>query len=292
LRILLTGRSGQVGWELERCLQPLGEVIAPDRVSLDLSRPETVAAAVRARQPDLIVNAAAYTAVDQAEREVQRALAVNGESVGVLATEAARLGALLVHFSTDYVFDGTKRAPYLESDRPAPINAYGRSKLAGEQAIIASGCRHLILRTAWVYAMRGRNFVLTMLRLAKERPQLRVVNDQIGAPTWAGDIASAAATALRLVSPVEGLFHVTSSGSTTWFDFACRLLELAGSNTSVVPIPTSDYPTPAMRPAYSVLDSGRFEAVTGFRIGPWDNRLAAVFSLGRPGASSEADGAG
>jgi dTDP-4-dehydrorhamnose reductase len=278
LKILLTGRTGQVGWELERCLAPLGEVVAPGRALLDLARPETVAAAVRAIGPDLIVNAAAYTAVDRAESEPEACFAVNAASVAVLAQEAARRGALLVHYSTDYVFDGTKRSPYLETDAPAPIGAYGCSKLLGEREIERSGCRSLVLRTSWVYAMRGSNFVLTMLRLARERPQLRVVDDQVGAPTWARDIAQATRVALDRPQPLEGLFHVAARGSTSWFGFARRILQLAGLETPVLPIPTSEYPTAAARPAYSVLDSGRFEAEAGFRIGPWDERLRACLA--------------
>jgi dTDP-4-dehydrorhamnose reductase len=278
LKVLLTGHTGQVGWELQRCLASWVEVVAPGRSALDLGRPETVAGVVRSIGPDLIVNAAAYTAVDQAERESRACFTVNAESVGVLAQEAARLGALLVHYSTDYVFDGAKRSPYIEADSTGPINTYGRSKLAGEKQITGSGCRHLILRTGWVYAMRGRNFVLTMLSLARERPQLRVVNDQVGAPTWARDIASATLAALKRPRPLEGLYHVAADGWTTWFDFANRLLELAGVQTPVVPVATSDYPTAAARPAYSVLDSGRFESSTGFRIGPWNERLAACLT--------------
>jgi dTDP-4-dehydrorhamnose reductase len=278
LKILLTGHTGQVGWELQRCLAPSGEVVAPERSALDLDRPGAVAAVVRSIGPDLIVNAAAYTAVDQAERESRTCFAVNAESVGVLAQEAARLGALLVHYSTDYVFDGAKRSPYVETDPAEPINAYGRSKLAGEREITRSGCRHLILRTGWVYASRGRNFLLTILRLARERPQLQVVNDQVGAPTWARDIASATLAALKRPRPLEGLYHVAADGWTTWFDFANRLLEFAGVETPVVPVATSDYPTAAARPAYSVLDSGRFEYSTGFRIGPWNERLSACLT--------------
>ena len=291
LKILLTGRTGQVGWELQRCLSALGEVVAPDRTELDLGDPATVGAHVRAVRPGLIVNAAAYTAVDQAEHEPQACFAVNAESVAVLAHEAARLNALLVHYSTDYVFDGSRRTPYVETDQPAPVGVYGRSKLAGEQEIVRSGCRHLILRTSWVYAMRGRNFLLTMLRLARERPELRVVNDQLGTPTWSRDIAAATLAALSSARSVEGLFHVTAAGWTTWFDFAVRILKSAGLDTPVVPIPTSEYPTAAARPAYSVLDSGRFEVATGFRIGPWDQRLAVALSPARPAASGEAPGA-
>ncbi len=275
MKVLLTGHTGQVGWELQRCLAPLGEVIAPDRAALDLGQPDRVAALVRSSRPDLIVNAAAYTAVDRAETDADACFAANAGSVAVLAQEAARLGALLVHYSTDYVFDGTRRVPYVETDAPAPINAYGRSKLAGEQAIVASGCRHLILRTSWIYAMRGRNFVLTMLRLARQQPQLRVVDDQFGAPTWARDVARATQLALHRPSPLQGLYHVTAAGITTWFGFAQRILQIAGLDTPVVPIRTSEYPTPAARPAYSVLDCSRFEQATGFRIGPWEERLAA-----------------
>lgn len=282
MKILLTGRSGQVGWELERQLAPLGQVLAMDRASLDLGQPGTVAAAVRSFGPDVIVNAAAYTAVDRAEREPQACFAVNSESVGAMAQEAARSGALLVHYSTDYVFDGTQRTPYVETDPTAPVSIYGRSKLAGEQQIVRSGCRHLILRTSWVYALRGGNFVLTMLRLARERPQLRVVDDQVGAPTWSHDIAEATRVALDRPEPLEGLFHATAGGSTTWFEFARRILQVAGLPTPVVPIATSEYPTAAVRPAYSVLDSGRFAAASGFRIGPWDERLAACFRQSDP----------
>ena len=278
MKILLTGRTGQVGWELERRLGDLGQIVAPDRATLDLARPDSVADVVRSLRPELIVNAAAYTAVDRAESEAPVCFKTNAESVAVLAREAARLGALLVHYSTDYVFDGAKRSPYVETDPTAPINAYGRSKLAGEREIAHSGCRHLILRTSWVYAMRGRNFLLTMLRLARERPQLRVVNDQLGAPTWAGDIAAATVAALDRPQPVEGLFHTTAAGATTWFEFAQRILVLAGLGTPLVPIPTSEYPTPAARPAYSVLDSARFQDATGFRIGPWEDRLRACWS--------------
>jgi len=281
LNILLTGHTGQVGWELQRCLAPLGQVLAPDRAALDLGRPDAVAQFVRSNRPGLIVNAAGYTAVDQAEQEPAACVAVNAESVAVLAREAAALGALLIHYSTDYVFDGSGRRPYAEADAPAPINTYGRSKLAGEQEIVRSGCRHLILRTSWVYAMRGRNFVLTILKLARERPQLRVVNDQVGAPTWARDVAAATLAAVNRSAPLEGLYHVAAGGETTWFEFARRILTLSGVTIPVVPIPTLGYPTPAARPAYSVLDSGRFEQATGFRIGPWEDRLRQCLAGGR-----------
>jgi len=283
LKILLTGRSGQVGWELERQLASLGEVVACDRAAIDLGRPETVAASILAHEPQIIVNAAAYTAVDLAEREPEVCFAVNAESVSRMARHAARTGALLVHYSTDYVFDGRQRTPYREADRPAPINVYGRSKLAGEQAILDSGCRHLIFRTSWVYAARGRNFVLTMLRLARERTELRVVDDQIGAPTWAHDIACATLAALRRPRPLEGMFHLTAGGSTSWFGFASVLLKHAGLATPVLPIATSDFPTAAARPSFSVLDSSRFENQAGLRLGAWDERLFEC--MGREGLS-------
>ena len=278
MKILLTGRTGQVGWELERCLTPLGQVVALDRLALDLGRTDAVAGVVRSIAPDLIVNAAAYTAVDRAENEPRTCFAVNAESVALLAQEAARSGALLIHYSTDYVFDGAKRLPYIESDPTGPINTYGRSKLTGEQEIARSGCRYLILRSSWVYAMRGRNFVLTMLRLARERSPLRVVNDQVGAPTWARDIAAGTLAALDRPKPIEGLYHVAAGGSTSWFQFAIRLFQLAGLDAPVAPIPSAEYPTDARRPAYSVLDSARFEHATGFRIPPWDERLAACLT--------------
>ena len=197
MRILLTGRTGQVGWELERRLLPLGQLVAFDRVSLDLASPDQIVARVREVRPDLIVNAAAYTAVDRAETEPRLAAQVNATAPRILAEEASRLGAALIHYSTDYVFDGTKSTPYIESDSPNPLNAYGKSKLEGERSIQASGCRHLILRTSWVYGLRGTNFLVTILRLARERPELRVVDDQIGAPTWCRDVAGATAEDMR-----------------------------------------------------------------------------------------------
>ena len=278
MKILLTGRTGQIGWELERRLAPLGEMVALDRTGLDLARPESVGPVVHSIRPDLIVNAAGYTAVDRAESETQACFAINAESVGELARQAAQLGALLVHYSTDYVFDGAKRSPYVETDSTAPRNAYGRSKLQGESQILSSGCRHLILRTSWVYASRGTNFVQTMLRLARERPQLRVVDDQFGAPTWARDIAGATLAALDQPRAAEGLYHVASGGVTTWCELARSILALSGLDTPVVAIPTSEYPTAAARPSYSVLDSGAFERATGFQIGPWAERLGVCLS--------------
>jgi len=274
LKILLTGATGQVGWELRGTLAPLGEVKAFDRYGLDLADAPPLAAAVRALQPDVIVNAAAYTAVDKAESERDLAFAVNGAAPRVLAEEAKRIGAMLVHYSTDYVFDGAKASPYTEDDAPRPINVYGESKLAGERAIRASGCRHLILRTSWVYGPRGRNFYLTMLRIAKERPELRVVDDQLGAPT--SSLAIAHATPQLIRSGAEGLYHMTASGETTWCGFARAILAGGGLATPVRGIPTEEYPTPARRPRNSRLDCARLRAATGVALPSWEAQLAEV----------------
>ena len=223
-RILLTGKNGQVGWELQRTLAPLGEVVVLDRRQLDLSDPDQIRERVREISPDLIVNAAAYTAVDRAEAEPEPAMAVNGTAPGLLAEEAKRIGAAIIHYSTDYVFDGAKTTPYTEEDAPNPLNVYGRTKLAGEQAVQAAGVPHLILRTSWVYGMRGKNFLLTILRLAREREELKIVDDQIGAPTWSRTIAEATAQILTSgawpVSGASGIYHLTASGSTSWYGFA------------------------------------------------------------------------
>jgi dTDP-4-dehydrorhamnose reductase len=252
LRILLTGRIGQVGWELERALPALGAVIATDRSTVDLADSDAIRRAVREARPQILVNAAAYTAVDRAESEPQLAMAVNGTASGVLAEEARRLGALLVHYSTDYIFDGEKRSPYLETDAPNPINAYGRTKLEGEKRIAASGCRHLLLRTSWVYAPRGRNFFIAIARKAQGGESLKVVADQHGVPTTAEFLASS--TVLLLRHGIEGLFNVVPSGSTTWHAFAQAIVKRLGLNNRVDAIATADYPTAARRPQYSVLD--------------------------------------
>jgi dTDP-4-dehydrorhamnose reductase len=279
LKILLTGANGQVGWELRQTLAPVGEVVAVNRAQLDLQDASRIAAAVREAKPDVIVNAAAYTAVDKAESERDLAFAVNAVAPGKLAEEAKRAGALLVHYSTDYVFDGAKAAPYVEDDEPGPLNVYGASKLAGERAIAAAGCRYLILRTSWVYGPRGSNFMLTMLRLARERSELRVVDDQTGAPT--SSLAIARATAQLLPRGAEGLFHMTASGATTWCGFARAILQQAGIGTPVVPIATADYPTPARRPRNSRLDCARLRADTGVALASWEEQLAEVKSAPR-----------
>ncbi len=231
MKILLTGKNGQIGWELAHALAPLGEVIAFDRGGLDLAVPDQIVGAVRSVRPDVLVNAAAYTAVDLAESEPDAAHAVNAAAVAVMAEEAKRVQALLIHFSTDYVFDGMKDIPYIEEDRPNPINVYGRSKLAGEQAIRSIDGPHLILRTSWVYAARGRNFFLTIRRLLREKDEVRVVSDQMGAPTPAEALASATGTLLRQHGPANlggtrGTYHVTAAGHTSWHGFATEIARL------------------------------------------------------------------
>ncbi len=292
MRILLTGRNGQVGWELSRALAPLGEVVAFDREGLDLAAPDQIVSAVRAVRPDVIVNAAAYTAVDRAESEPGAALAVNAVAAGVLAEEAQRAGALLVHYSTDYVFDGTKDAPYAEEDAPNPLNAYGRSKLAGEHAIRAAGVPHLILRTSWVYAARGKNFFVTILRLLREKSALRIVSDQIGAPTSAGALADATAELLRRHDPIalgelSGIYHATAGGSTSWHGFATEIARLEQAALPqmppIVPIPSSEYPLPAPRPRNSRLSNAKLLRCFGVRLPPWEACLAACHAQLRQG---------
>jgi dTDP-4-dehydrorhamnose reductase len=276
VKILLAGRTGQVGAELERQLAPSHELVALDRAALDLADPDAIRRCVRETKPQAILNAAAYTAVDRAETEEELARRVNGIAPGVLAEEAKRLGALLVHYSTDYVFDGEKRSPYLEDDPVNPLSAYGRSKLEGERAVRASGCRHLILRTAWVYESRGRNFLLTILRLAKERGELRIVGDQRGSPTAARDIAAATGKLIRTDEP-SGICHLTSSGETSWYGFANEILRLAGNErVRVTEITTAEYPTPAKRPRYSVLSNEKLRRVYGIVLPDWRETLEKV----------------
>lgn len=288
MRLLVTGANGQVGWELARSLMPLGDVVALGRDRCDLARPESLAALVAEVAPDVIVNAAAYTAVDRAESEERLATTINGDAPGELARAAKAAGALLVHYSTDYVFDGSQASPYAEDDPVSPLNAYGRSKLAGETAIRGSGCDHLILRTTWVFASRGANFVRTMLRLGAEREALRVVADQVGAPTWARNIADATALIIAQAQRerdesrfASGVFNLTSRGATSWHGFAEAIFAAARERLprnaltvrDVAPIPSSDYPTPAARPANSVLAPARLQARFGLAMPRWEDAL-------------------
>ncbi len=280
MRILVTGGAGQLGWELRRTLAIFGEVVAPSRDILDLASVDSIVAAVRGVRPSLIVNAAAYTAVDKAESESELAMKINGDAPRILAEEAALRNAALIHYSTDYVFDGRKAEPYREDDEAAPINVYGRTKLAGEQGVMAAKAAHLIFRTSWVYGSRGRNFLLTMLRLAKERKELKVVDDQVGAPTSARLIAEATAGAiaknfadgvldLDRFRQMGGLYHLTAAGRTTWYGFAQAILTGKEGMAKVSPIPTSGYPTPARRPQNSVLDNSKLEKQFGFSLPDW-----------------------
>ncbi|WP_428415513.1 dTDP-4-dehydrorhamnose reductase [Methylibium sp.] len=284
MKILLLGKNGQVGWELQRALAPLGELIALGRDSTtfeaDFSHPDAMTATVRRLRPDVIVNAAAYTDVDRAESEPALAHAVNAIAPGALAHEAAMLDATLVHFSTDHVFDGSGSAPRDESALTAPLNVYGVTKLEGEQAIRASGCRHLILRTSWVHAARGSNFAKTVLRLAAEREHLEIVDDQIGAPTGADLLADVTAHVLRSVRQqpsLAGTYHATAGGETSRHGYACFVIERARAQghslkvaaDAIRPVPTSAFPTRARRPLNSRLDSGRLQARFGLRLPPW-----------------------
>lgn len=274
--ILLTGARGQLGRELAAALPVAGDVFAFDRAALDLAEPAKIAKVVRDVAPDAIVNAAAYTAVDRAESERDLAFAVNARGVGVLADEAKRCGALLVHFSTDYVFDGERTTPYDESTPPNPCNVYGASKLEGERAIDASGASALTLRTSWVYGRHGHNFLVTMQKLASARSEVRVVADQTGVPNWARAIARATSRLLGLgidrLAERSGLYHLSARGSTTWYEFAREILRRY-PHVRVVPIATADYPTPARRPVYAVLDSTRFSDTFGFALPDWKTLL-------------------
>lgn len=301
MRILLTGSSGQVGWELKHSLMTLGEVICAGReasssnLGMDLSQPETIRSVIREVKPNLIVNPAAYTAVDKAESEPELAMAVNGIAPGVIAEEAKLLGAGVIHYSTDYVFNGNQATPYTEKDETDPQNIYGKTKLAGEVAIQAIGVPHLILRTSWVYGLRGKNFLLTMLKLSREREELKVVNDQVGAPTWSRMIAEATAQILfqgknnliDFVGNNNGVYHLTATGQTSWYDFAKAIFELDCDTISdgcqghrneqklkkLVAIPSEQYPTPAKRPVYSSLDTQKITNQFGLTLPSWDKAL-------------------
>lgn len=299
MNILLTAPTGQVGARLVSALAPLGTVTALGRGDFDLARPGDLPAVIRSLSPAVIVNAAAYTAVDDAEREEALATTVNGTAVGVIAEEACRLGTLLVHYSTDYVFDGRKDGPYGEDDPTSPLNAYGRSKLAGEIAIREAGGAHVLLRTSWVYGARGRNFLRTMLGLLRERDELRIVADQVGAPTRADEIADA--TAAIVAAAVReraegrfapGVFHLTSTGATTWHGFAAEILSTARQcgllpadrAPRLLPVTTEEYQRPAVRPKNSRLAGGRVKARFGIALPPWQESLARCLQAMHTGA--------
>jgi dTDP-4-dehydrorhamnose reductase len=281
MRILITGKNGQVGGEFALLYRSQGDVVLAGRDECDLASEPSIRDLVRRVKPDIIINPAAYTAVDQAERESELCFAINATGPRVLAEEAARLGALLVHYSTDYVFDGDKPEPYLESDPIHPVSVYGASKAAGEAAIAATGCRYLVLRTSWVYRAQGKNFLRTMLRLGAERPELRVVDDQIGAPTSAAAIAAATAQLVEQhPDPPSGIYHMTAAGSTSWCGFAREIFSsgVLPKPPQVHAIASSDYPTPAKRPANSILSNDKFAYAFGFRLPHWKLQLEEVLA--------------
>jgi dTDP-4-dehydrorhamnose reductase len=285
MRILLTGKGGQVGHELQQALAPIAEVIAVGTDDCDFTEAYAIEALVSHVKPHVIVNPAAYTAVDKAESEPDRAVAINAMAPGVLAKQAQRLDALLIHYSTDYVFDGTQKTPYTEVDRPNPQSVYGATKLSGETAIQQQGARHLILRTSWVYGLRGQNFPKTMLRLAAEREALNVVADQWGAPTSASLLANVTARLLSqpITAAQSGVYHVSASGRTNWHAYACRVIERARAlgwpikvgAQAVNAIPTSAYPTPAKRPPSGCLDTRKFQETFGINLPAWDSEVDA-----------------
>jgi dTDP-4-dehydrorhamnose reductase len=294
MKILLLGKNGQVGWELQRALAPLGELIAldfdsPGPLSADFSKPESLAATVRAVAPQIIVNAAAHTAVDKAESEPELARAINALAPGVLAREAAAIGAWIAHYSTDYVFDGSGSSPWLEDSPTGPLSVYGQTKLEGEDAIRASGARHLIFRTSWVYAARGGNFAKTMLRLAKERDKLTVINDQIGAPTGADLLADITAHALRAAqqqTTLAGTYHAVAAGETSWHGYARHVIEYARAAgqpikvaaDAIEPVPTSAFPTPAKRPGNSRMNTRKLQETFGFTMPQWQTGVERMLT--------------
>jgi len=297
MRLLVLGHLGQVGVELQQTLAPLGTLVLADKESVELAEPRSIRQLLARANADIVVNAAAYTAVDKAEAEPELALAINGTAPGVIAEEVSRTGALLIHYSTDYVFDGTKPAAWLESDEPNPINAYGRSKLAGERAVAAAGTRYYIFRTSWVYAAHGANFLRTILRLAAEREELRIVEDQIGAPTSARMIAEATVLAIagaidlrtgaeRSDMPAYGLYQMTCAGQTSWFGFAKEFVGCVAARqpgrrfARLIPIRSSEYPLPARRPANSVLSNTKLAQAFGLQLPDWRTSLYGVLAQG------------
>lgn len=306
LKILLTGKNGQIGHELSWLLPELGDVVAFDLEDLDLLNPEEIRRSIRYVRPNLIVNAAAYTAVDQAEKDRAAALAINADAPAVIAEEAKKIGAALVHFSTDYVYDGSKGVPYEEDDPPNPLSYYGKTKLAGDLAIQNSGVPHLIIRTAWVYGTRSKNFLLTILRLATQREEIKIVKDQTGAPTWSREIAAATTrilkqlssggSAITSLSNLGGIYNLTAAGATNWSEFAQAILDQAAQSSArgpwftaategrpiiarrIMPITTAEYPTAARRPAYSVLSNSRCRRTFGFALPDWKAQLQSVMT--------------
>jgi dTDP-4-dehydrorhamnose reductase len=287
---LVIGKIGQVGWELRRTLAPVAHVVSVDFPDIDLTNGSSIVKWVRETRPQLIVNAAAYTAVDKAESEYEKCRQINGVAPGILAEEAKRLSCLLIHYSTDYVFDGTKSTPYTEDDAPNPLGAYGRSKLEGDQAVLQVDGFHLILRLCWVYGARGQNFMLTMMRLAREREKLRVVRDQFGCPTWSRMIAETTALAANQVLAVpepdsyKGMYHLAASGQTSWHGFAEAIIGHMPAEgkkcTRIEPITTQEYPLPAKRPAYSVLCCEKLQRTFGLRLPEWEETLKQVLEIG------------
>lgn len=295
LKILVAGRHGQIAWELQRSLQSLGEVRAVGRPEIDLAQPDSLRRMVRQYTPDVLINAAAYTAVDQAETDPDAVAVLNIQAPRIMAEEAKRVNALFITYSSDYVFDGLKKAPYTEADVPNPLNRYGASKLAGDRAVEAEGGAYLILRTSWVYGARGKNFLRTITKLATERGELRVVDDQVGAPTWSHDIAEATAQILALLSQRsgkveslagrEGVYNVTAQGSVSWFGFASAILDemrLGGAGREglarLVPIPSSEYPTAAARPGNSILSNEKIRQSFGIALPQWRMSLTKVMA--------------
>lgn len=286
MKILLTGKTGQVGGELNNILKDMGELVSIGREQLDLSKIDSIEPAVLDIQPDIIINAAAYTAVDKAEEEPELAMTVNGVAPGVLAEAAKKVGASLIHYSTDYVFDGRSDTPYREEDTTCPLSIYGKSKLVGEKTIAEAGIPYLIFRTSWVYSLQGKSFLRTIKKLAAEKDTLRIVDDQIGTPTWAGSIALATRKILEQCArnksepSLSGIFHLTCQGQSSWYGFAKEILDLSGAsqNTQLLPIPTSDYPTPAVRPPYSLLSNGKFKKVFAFEMPHWHDALKDCIS--------------
>jgi len=274
-QILITGTTGQVGGEL---LGLFPQALVPNRAALDLSDESSIRAYIRHHRPSWIINPAAYTAVDKAESEPQLAHDLNAEAPRILGEEARKIGATVIHFSTDYVFDGTNPLPYLETDPTNPLGVYGASKLAGEQALAATGAAHVILRTSWVYGATGKNFLLTILKLAAERPELKIVADQYGAPTWSRDLANLTAQIIASPTVPTGIYHATSSGSTTWHGFATEALRLASIRTTLIPIPTAAYPTAARRPANSRLNCDKLHRTFGIQLPGWQQSLATIMS--------------